>query len=56
MLESRRCYGYGMVSPAGAGYDWRLKKDEYAVSGGRPCKTETQAVKEAKKFIRECEC
>lgn len=35
MLESRRCYGYGMVSPAGAGYDWRLKKTSmrYLVEG-----------------------
>ena len=56
MLESRRSYGYGMVSPAGTGYDWVIKKDGYAVSGGRPCKTDTQAMKEAKKFMREHKC
>lgn len=27
MLESRRSYGYGMVSPAGTGYDWLIEKD-----------------------------
>lgn len=26
MLESRRCYGYGMVSPDGHGYDYIIKK------------------------------
>lgn len=56
MLESRRSYGYGLVSPAGTGYDWLIEKDGYSVSGGRPCKTEAQAEKEAKMFIRECGC
>lgn len=56
MLESRRSYGYGLVSSAGTGYDWVIKKGKYSVSGGRPCKTEAQAMKEAKKFIRECGC
>ena len=34
MLESRRCYGYGMVSPAGYGYDYIIKKDRYSAVEG----------------------
>ena len=55
MLESRRCYGYGMVSPTGYGYDYIIKKDGYSATGGSPCKTQSEAMRKAKKFIRECD-
>lgn len=53
MLESRRYYGYGMVCPPGHGYDYLLKKDEYSVIGGLPCKTKAEAMRKAKKHMRE---
>lgn len=55
MLESRRCYGYGMVSSNGYGYDYMVKKDGHSVVGGSPCKTQSEAMRKAKKFIRECD-
>ena len=54
MLESRRCYGYGMVYPAGYGYDYIIKKDGYSVAGGSPCKTQAEAMRKGQQFIKEC--
>lgn len=52
MLESRNSYGWGMVSPPGKGWDWRIKKDGCGtLLGGRPHKTKNQAMKDAKDFV-----
>lgn len=56
MLESRRCYGYGVVSPTGYGYDYIIKKDGYSAIGGSPCKTQTEAMRKVKRYIRDHDC
>ena len=52
MLESRNNYGWGLTSPPGKGWDWRIRKEGCGtLLGGKPHKTKEQAMKDATDFV-----
>lgn len=54
MLESRRCYGWGMTGTPGEGFDWRATKDGRSVIGGECMKSKQAAKRAADQFLKEC--
>lgn len=56
MLESRNSYGYGYTGSNKSGFEWLLIYGEHyhqRMKSGYVYKTEQQALKEGRKFVRE---